>query len=75
MPDPKILPPSVAVQTLTEIPQEVRAHAVGDRVSLLIGDDLHGVRFMGDRDDLWRLIGQAGRQLATLTDDNRQDDQ
>jgi hypothetical protein len=61
------------VQALLEVPEQLRAHAIGDRVSLLFGDDVHGVRFMGGRDDLWRLIGQAGRQLATLTDD--QDDQ
>jgi hypothetical protein len=46
----------------------VRAHALGERVSLLFGDDVHGIRFMGNRNDLWRLIGQAGRQLATLTE-------
>jgi hypothetical protein len=71
MPDPKILPPSVAVQTLTEIPQEVRAHAVGDRVSLLIGDDRSGVRFLGDRDELWTLIGRAGRALSEATNDDQ----
>jgi predicted RNA-binding protein YlqC (UPF0109 family) len=70
MPEPN-LPPTFAVQALLEAPEQVRAHAIGDRVSLLFGDDVHGVRFMGDRDDLWRLIGQAGRQLAALTDDDQ----
>jgi hypothetical protein len=69
MPDQK-LPPTFAVQALLEAPEQVKAHALGDRVSLLFGDDVHGVRFMGNRDDLWRLIGQAGRQLATLTDED-----
>jgi hypothetical protein len=63
------LPPTFAVQALLEAPEQVRAHAIGDRVSLLFGDDVHGVRFMGNRDDLWRLIGQAGRQLAALIED------
>jgi hypothetical protein len=71
MPDTNILPPSVAVQTLTEIPQEVRAHAVGDRVSLLIGDDRSGVRFLGDRDELWTLIGRAGRALSEATGEDQ----
>jgi hypothetical protein len=53
----------------TEAPQQVRAHAVGDLVSLTFGDDLSGVRFMGRRDDLWHLIGQAGRALHDVTDD------
>jgi hypothetical protein len=68
MPEPK-LPPALRVQALLAAPEQVRAHAIRDRVSLLFGDDVHGVRFMGNRDDLWRLIGQAGRQLATLTDE------
>jgi hypothetical protein len=68
MPEPK-LPPALRVQAFLAAPELVRAHAIRDRVSLLFGDDVHGVRFMGNRDDLWRLIGQAGRQLATLTDE------
>jgi hypothetical protein len=71
MPDTKILPPSVAVQTLTEIPQTVNCHAIGDRVSLLIGDDRSGVRFLGDRDELWTLIGRAGRALSEATGEDQ----
>jgi hypothetical protein len=67
MPEGK-LPPTFAVQAVLEVPEQVRAHALGERVSLLFGDDVHGIRFMGNRDDLWGLIGQAGRQLATLAE-------
>jgi hypothetical protein len=30
---------------------------------LTFGDDRGGLRLMGDRDELWNLIGKAGRAL------------
>jgi hypothetical protein len=62
VPEPKLLP-VLAVQAFLEAPQQVRAHSIGDRVALTFGDDVHGVRFMGNRDELWNLIGKAGRAL------------
>lgn len=60
---------AIAVQAFTEVPHQVRAHAIGDRVALTFGDDLSGVRLMGDRDELWHLIAQAGRALHGATDE------
>jgi len=61
--------PTVAVQVFAEMPREVRAYALGDRVALTFGDDASGVRFMGDRDDLWRLMAQAGRALSEAVEE------
>jgi hypothetical protein len=70
-PPDQTLRPTFAVQALLEAPQQVRAHAIGDRISLLFGDNVHGIRFIGNRDDLWRLTGRAGRHLATLAEDGQ----
>jgi hypothetical protein len=38
--------PTFAVQGLLEAPEHVRTHALGDRVPVQFGDDVHGVCFM-----------------------------
>jgi hypothetical protein len=61
------LPATYSAQMFAEAPQTVTAHVVGDRAVLTFGDDVRGVRFMGDRDELWNLIGKAGRALNEAT--------
>jgi len=64
------LPVAIAATVHTEVPGRVRAHTVGHTVALTFGDDLAGVSLMGRRDDLWRMIGQAGRVLSDLPEDD-----
>jgi hypothetical protein len=45
------------------VPQTVTTHVVGDRAVLTVGDDRSRLRLMGDRDELWNLIGKAGKAL------------
>ena len=58
------LPATFGAQMLLEAPERVVAVEVADRVVLTFGDDLHGVRFMGDREVIRRLLARAGRAIA-----------
>jgi hypothetical protein len=62
------LPPSFGVQMFAEAPQQVRAQVVGDQAVVTFGDDLNGVRLMGDAGQVHLLVVEADRQLTLLRD-------
>ena len=63
------LPATFGAQMLLEAPERVAATLVADRAVLTFGDDLRGVRFIGDREVLRRLLARAGRALMEARDE------
>lgn len=51
----------------------VTCHVVGDRAVLTFGDDRAGLRLMGNRDELWGMIGKPGRALNEASDEDGAD--
>jgi len=60
------LPAAIAVQVFTEAPQQVTAHAIGDRAVLTIGDDRSGVRLLGDIAAVRQVVAQARHALENV---------
>jgi hypothetical protein len=62
----ELIPTAVGGQAFLEAPATVRLASVGDRVIVTFGDDLHGLRLMGDTTTVHLLIVEADRQLTHL---------
>lgn len=57
---------AIAVELHTEVRTRVRAHRVGDTVAVTIGDDVTGVRLMGEAADVRRVVTNVMEQLLEL---------
>jgi hypothetical protein len=57
---------AIAVELHTETGTQVKANLVGDTVSVTIGDDVHGVRLIGELRVVHRAVVDAMERLLEL---------
>jgi hypothetical protein len=57
---------AIAIELHTEAIPSVKAHLVGQTVSLAIGDDLSGVRIIGELRVVHRVVVDAMERLLEL---------
>jgi hypothetical protein len=73
-PDTNVRPAALGCHLDTELPARVDVqHLAGDdqRVALVLGDDLHGVRLMGPLDAMRHLVVELDRQLTYIAEEER----